>query len=513
MIWSVPQLIGFSTGTYTAVDVIALTTQGCLSLAPEDWAWTAQLSLTNKFTVAKANKLLDFVMPHLVKYLFAVGAGSSLLYMLAGCLRALGCCCSRDNDDDGVSVDKRECSCTRTLRRTLSVLLDLPITCVVCYAATLMLLVAAVPMGSMNSPVDALIRSELPSPIGQAALDLHASTQKYSVTSGYGLFRRMTGVGPTAKLADGESGWGGLPPQNVQVPAIVMEGTVDGKTWHEIPFRYVQGDPSTAPRRVAPLQPRLDWRMWFAALGSYQHDPWLIHLGAKLMANAPEVKMLMDSDRYPFDGETPPIAVRSWLFHWDFTRLDTPWASDIPGTTIVNSSAPGQWWARKQVEEYAPALQLNNPSLGQFLSQFGWKENLLLPKRESPCSYSGAPPPAPTAEQEEISELVLPARLVAYVVSDHPEQFGIGVAASVCAAVVHIRDIAAPLRAAVGWNVAIGGVGSMLPSTVLFVDAHLSALLALLLCSLLLQRLGKAALGSKNAVLEAPPSAAKVKKE
>ena len=98
-------------------------------------------------------------------------------------------------------------------------------------------------------------------------------------------------------------------------------------------------------------------------------------------------------------------------------------------------------------------------------------------------------------------------------VSDHPEQFGIGVAASVCAAVVHIRDIAAPLRAAVGWNVAIGGVGSMLPSTVLFVDAHLSALLALLLGSLLLQRLGKAALGSKNAVLEAPPSAAKVKKE
>ena len=26
----------------------------------------------------------------------------------------------------------------------------------------------------------------------------------------------------------------------------------------------------TAPRRTAPMQPRLDWRMWFAALGSYR---------------------------------------------------------------------------------------------------------------------------------------------------------------------------------------------------------------------------------------------------
>ena len=101
-------------------------------------------------------------------------------------------------------------------------------------------------------------------------LDLHAATQKYSITSGYGLFRRMTGVGPSTALPAGEEGWGGLPGQNVAVPAIVLEGTADGKNWAEIPFRYVQGDVHTAPRRTAPMQPRLDWRMWFAALGSYR---------------------------------------------------------------------------------------------------------------------------------------------------------------------------------------------------------------------------------------------------
>ena len=140
----------------------------------------------------------------------------------------------------------------------------------VCYAATAMLLVATVPLSSLHQPLQGLLRSELPEGVGQQVLDLHAATQKYSVTSGYGLFRRMTGVGPSTALPPGEEGWGGLPAQNVAVPAIVLEGTADGKTWAEIPFRYVQGDVHTAPRRTAPMQPRLDWRMWFAALGSYR---------------------------------------------------------------------------------------------------------------------------------------------------------------------------------------------------------------------------------------------------
>ena len=235
------------------VDIVALTTQGCLSFAPEDWAWTAQLSITNKFTVTTAKNLLDAVMPHLIKYIFIATASSSLIYVIGGLWRTLNICSGTSNES---VKDKRDCSCTKILRRTLSVLLELPIGCVVCYAATIMILVAAVPLGSMDTPVDALLRSELPTGVGEAALAQHASLHKFSVVSGYGLFRRMTGVGPPGKLPAGKSGWGGLPPQTVQVPAIVMEGTVDGKTWQEIPFRYVQGNTSIAPRRVAPLQPR-----------------------------------------------------------------------------------------------------------------------------------------------------------------------------------------------------------------------------------------------------------------
>ena len=38
------------------------------------------------------------------------------------------------------------------------------------------------------------------------------------------------------------------------------------------------GDLAAAPTFCLPHQPRLDWQMWFAALGSYQHNPWLLNL-------------------------------------------------------------------------------------------------------------------------------------------------------------------------------------------------------------------------------------------
>ena len=34
---------------------------------------------------------------------------------------------------------------------------------------------------------------------------------------------------------------------------------------------------------LAPHQPRLDWQMWFAALGHYKNNPWLVHLVYKLL--------------------------------------------------------------------------------------------------------------------------------------------------------------------------------------------------------------------------------------
>lgn len=39
--------------------------------------------------------------------------------------------------------------------------------------------------------------------------------------------------------------------------------------------------------------------MWFAALGSYQHNPWLLNLVVRLLQGHPEVLALMDEERWP----------------------------------------------------------------------------------------------------------------------------------------------------------------------------------------------------------------------
>ena len=58
----------------------------------------------------------------------------------------------------------------------------------------------------------------------------------------------------------------------------MLQGSADGKTYHELPFRYRQSEEHTAPRRAAPLAPRLDWRMGQASLKPYHEEPWLVRI-------------------------------------------------------------------------------------------------------------------------------------------------------------------------------------------------------------------------------------------
>ena len=45
-----------------------------------------------------------------------------------------------------------------------------------------------------------------------------------------------------------------------------------------------------------PHQPRLDWQMWFAALSSPGHQPWLLALVWRLLEGRTEVLSLLDPD-------------------------------------------------------------------------------------------------------------------------------------------------------------------------------------------------------------------------
>src|SRR5271163_3827918 len=72
-------------------------------------------------------------------------------------------------------------------------------------------------------------------------------------------------------------------------PEIIIEGSDDGVNWREYGFKYKPGDVMRRPRWNMPHQPRLDWQMWFAALGSAQDNPWMSVFLQRLLQNSPQV--------------------------------------------------------------------------------------------------------------------------------------------------------------------------------------------------------------------------------
>merc|ERR1719219_2189792 len=138
------------------------------------------------------------------------------------------------------------------------------------------------------------------------------------LTNSYGLFRRMTGVGGR--------------------PEVVLEGALDPQgPWQEFEFLYKPGNISEAPKFMLPHQPRLDWQMWFAALGSYQQNPWFISLVQRLLEGKQDVMDLLDPGS-PFKSK-PPKYIRALLYKYTFS-----------------ASGSKDWWERTLQNEYLPIV-------------------------------------------------------------------------------------------------------------------------------------------------------------
>jgi len=125
-------------------------------------------------------------------------------------------------------------------------------------------------------------------------------------------------------------------------PEIIVEGSEDGRTWRAYEFRYKPGDVKMRPGFVAPHQPRLDWQMWFAALGDYRQHPWFMNFCARLLEGSPDVLGLLRANPFP---ETPPRFVRARLYDYHFTDPPT-------------RSHTGEWWRREFRREFCPVISL-----------------------------------------------------------------------------------------------------------------------------------------------------------
>ena len=126
-------------------------------------------------------------------------------------------------------------------------------------------------------------------------------------------------------------------------PEIVMEGSEDGATWMEYEFKYKPGDVHRRPPWVAPHQPRLDWQMWFAALGRFEENDWFQNFCVRLLEGDGEVLRLLERD--PFQGRKPRY-IRAVLYRYRFSDVET-------------RRRDGVWWTRERLREYSPILSLS----------------------------------------------------------------------------------------------------------------------------------------------------------
>jgi hypothetical protein len=166
---------------------------------------------------------------------------------------------------------------------------------------------ALLAVATLPQSVDILARQcgfELPG--SSWALEIRGSLLPLRSVDAYGLFAVMT-------------------PRR---PEIIVEGSLDGTTWQPYRFSNKPSEPSQKPRWVAPYQPRLDWQMWFAALGEADESIWFEPFCRRLLEGSPTVISLLAGNPFP---NGPPRYVRATRAQWHMT-------------TWSERTVDGRWW-------------------------------------------------------------------------------------------------------------------------------------------------------------------------
>ena len=188
-------------------------------------------------------------------------------------LLTIALCCSQFDDDFFRRLLRRPV----TLQATLSpkqLRWEIP-------GLTLAVVLSALSFGRMCQVVAPTLA---PPTLLKAADDL----RRFRSINTYGLFARMTRTRPE----------------------ITLQGSRDGQTWQDYVFHHKPGPLDRWPSWVAPMQPRVDWQMWFAALGNRQRNPWLTQLMRRVLQN--ELSLQGVFALYPFP-DAPPNFIRDLI--------------------------------------------------------------------------------------------------------------------------------------------------------------------------------------------------------
>jgi len=186
------------------------------------------------------------------------------------------------------------------------------------WPVTLCLTLIVVPLTTIPFLMEAGVSQSWPTPV----VWLYDWARPWRTFNGYGLFSVMTQTRPE----------------------IIVQGSDDKQNWRDYTFKYKPGDVRRAPGFVAPYQPRLDWQMWFAALGGPRANLWFFQFELCLLQNSPPVLALLGPNPFP---KQPPKYIRALLYEYHFSDRAT-------------RRATGTWWRREFKGVYVPPLSLED---------------------------------------------------------------------------------------------------------------------------------------------------------
>jgi hypothetical protein len=156
------------------------------------------------------------------------------------------------------------------------------------------------------------------SPLLNSFLAIIRTIYNLRINSSYGLFAVMT----------------------KQRPELVLQGSNDTENWEDYEFKFKPSSLKTMPPVLAPHQPRLDWQMWFAALGTFRQNLWLQNLMARIFMNSEDVLNLLRKNPFP---EVPKY-LRLVRYQYKFSETRDLFKQGI-------------WWQREYVGLYSPVFE------------------------------------------------------------------------------------------------------------------------------------------------------------
>ncbi|WP_209044039.1 lipase maturation factor family protein [Brevibacterium marinum] len=113
------------------------------------------------------------------------------------------------------------------------------------------------------------------------------------------------------------------------------EATMDSGGWRPYAFKGKPGDVDRRSPIVAPYHLRLDWLMWFAALGDYR-QAWFYRLLERIGSGDEQIRTQLGPD--PFDGRAPAL-IRVRVFTYRY-------ATGEERRQARREGAPRPWWVR-----------------------------------------------------------------------------------------------------------------------------------------------------------------------